>query len=216
MATLSPLIGRTEELGLVEKLVQEHRLVTVTGAAGVGKTRLVEELRSHLAASGERVIPVRLDDLPAGAGAAAIAGEAGMSSAEALALATTGERIIVVLDGCDHVLAGAVDLALRFCEATDAGAVLTTSRQPLGVAGERVVVLDPLGVPTAADPDPAAAPAVALFLELVTGATPGGTGPSARCRRSPSSARRSTACRWPSSWLPRGLGRCRRPSSSSS
>ena len=122
----------------------------------------------HLAAAGERVIPVRLDDLPAGAGAAAIAGEAGMSSPEALALATTGERIVVVLDGCDHVLAGAVDLALRFCEATDAGAVLTTSRQPLGVAGERVVVLDPLGLPTPADPDPAAAPAVALFLELVT------------------------------------------------
>ena len=168
MATLSPLIGRTEELGLVEKLVQEHRLVTVTGAAGVGKTRLVEELRAHLTASGERVIPVRLDDLPAGAGAAAIAGEAGMGFAEALALATTGERIIVVLDGCDHVLAGAVDLALRFSDATDAGAVLTTSRQPLGVAGERVVVLDPLGVPTPADPDPAAAPAVALFLELVT------------------------------------------------
>ena len=48
------------------------------------------------------------------------------------------------------------------------GAVLTTSRQPLGVAGERVVVLDPLGVPTAADPDPEAAPAVALFFELVT------------------------------------------------
>ena len=168
MATLSPLIGRAEELGLVEKLVQEHRLVTVTGAAGVGKTRLVEELRAHLAAAGDRVIPVRLDDLPAGAGAAAIAGEAGMSSPEALALATTGERIIVVLDGCDHVLAGAVDLALRFCEATDAGAVLTTSRQPLGVAGERVVVLDPLGLPTPADPDPAAAPAVALFLELVT------------------------------------------------
>ena len=135
MATLSPLIGRAEELGLVEKLVQEHRLVTVTGAAGVGKTRLVEELRGQLAAAGERVIPVRLDDLPAGAGAAAIAGEAGMGSPEALALATTGERIIVVLDGCDHVLAGAVDLALRFCEATDAGAVLTTSRQPLGVAG---------------------------------------------------------------------------------
>ena len=168
MATLSPLIGRAEELGLVEKLVQEHRLVTVTGAAGVGKTRLVEELRAHLAAAGDRVIPVRLDDLPAGSGADAIAGEAGMSSPEALALASAGERILVVLDGCDHVLAGAVDLALRFCEATDAGAVLTTSRQPLGVAGERVVVLDPLGVPTPADPDPEAAPAVALFFELVT------------------------------------------------
>src|SRR5688572_6292884 len=108
MATLSPLIGRSEELGLVEKLVREHRLVTVTGAAGVGKTRLVDELHGHLAAAGDRVIRVRLDDLPAGAGAAAIAGEAGMSSPEALALATTGERIIVILDGCDHVLAGAV------------------------------------------------------------------------------------------------------------
>ena len=64
MASLSPLIGRAEELGLIEKLVQEHRLVTVTGAAGVGKTRLVEELRAHLAAAGDRVIAVRLDDLP--------------------------------------------------------------------------------------------------------------------------------------------------------
>ena len=168
MATLSPLIGRAEELGLVEKLVQEHRLVTVTGAAGVGKTRLVEELRAQLAAAGDRVISIRLDHLPAGAGAAAIAGEAGMSSPEALALATTGERIVIVLDGCDHVLEGAMDVALRFFEATDTGAVLTTSRQPLGVAGERVVVLEPLGLPTPADPDPAAAPAVALFFELVT------------------------------------------------
>src|SRR5688572_5705178 len=106
MATLSPLIGRAEELGLVEKLVQEHRLVTVTGAAGVGKTRLIEELCTQLAAAGHRVIAARLDDLPAGAGAEAIAGEAGMTSPEALALTSAGERILVVLDGCDHVLAG--------------------------------------------------------------------------------------------------------------
>jgi predicted ATPase len=168
VASLSPLIGRAEELGLVEKLVQEHRLVTVTGTAGVGKTRLVEELAVHLTAAGERVISVRLDDLPAGSGAAAIVGEAGMGSPEALALASTGERIVVVLDGCDHVLAGAVDVVLRFSQATDAGAVLTTSRQPLGVAGERVVALDPLGVPVPGDPDPTAAPAVALFFELIT------------------------------------------------
>jgi predicted ATPase len=168
MATLSPLIGRADELGLLEKLVREHRLVTVTGAAGVGKTRLVEELRTRLAAAGDRVIAMRLDDLPAGAGAEAIAGVVGMTSPEALALTSAGERILVVLDGCDHVLAGAVDLAMRFCEATDEGAVLTTSRQPLGVPGERVFVLDPLAVPTPGDPDPAAAPAVGLFFELVT------------------------------------------------
>ena len=122
-----------------------------------------------LAVLGARVIPVRLDDLPAGAGAEAIAGEAGMSSPEALALATTGERILVLLDGCHDVLAGAVDLAQRFCEATDSvAAVLTTSRQPLGVAGERVVVLDPLEVPRPRRPDRKTAPAVAVFFELVT------------------------------------------------
>src|SRR5688572_23800693 len=122
MATLSPLIGRAEELGLVEKLVREHRLVTVTGAAGVGKTRLVEELCAQLETAGGRVVSIRLDDLPSGSGAEAIASEAGMGTPEALALASAGERIVVVLDGCDHVLAGAVDLALRFCGATDSGA----------------------------------------------------------------------------------------------
>lgn len=168
MTSLSPLIGRAEELGLVEKLVQEHRLVTVTGAAGVGKTRLVEELCASRNAAGERVIAVHLDDVAAGADADAIACEAGMASPEALALASAGEPVLMVLDGCDHVLPGATDLALRFFQATDTGAVLTTSRQPLGVPGERLVVLEPLTVPTPADPDPAAAPAVALFFELVT------------------------------------------------
>jgi predicted ATPase len=168
VTSLSPLVGRAEELGLVEKLVQEHRLVTVTGAAGVGKTRLVEELCASRTAAGGRVITVRLDEVAPGADADAIAAEAGMASPEALALASAGERILVVLDGCDHVLPGATDLALRFFRATDTGAVLTTSRQPLGVPGERLVVLEPLAVPSPADPDPAAAPAVVLFFELVT------------------------------------------------
>lgn len=168
MTSLSPVVGRAEELGLVEKLVQDHRLVTVTGAAGVGKTRLAEELCAVRSAAVGRVIGIHLDDVAPGADADAIAGEARMASPEALALASAGERILVVLDGCDHVLAGATDLALRFCRATDTGAVLTTSRQPLGVPGERLVVLDPLPVPSPGDTDPAAAPAVALFLELVT------------------------------------------------
>ena len=168
MASLSPLIGRAEELGLVEKLVREHRLVTVTGMGGVGKSRLVEELRTPLQAAGDRVITVRLDDLPAGADAEAITCKAGMATPEALALASAGERLVVVLDGCDQVLEGAVDAALRFCQATDSGTVLTTSRQALGVPGERVVVLDPLALPSPTDPDLHAAPAVALFLELVT------------------------------------------------
>jgi predicted ATPase len=167
VTSLSPLVGRVEELGLVEKLVQEHRLVTVTGAAGVGKTRLVEEICAERTAAGDRVISVRLDDVGPGADAAAIACEAGMASPEALALASAGERILVVLDGCDHVLAGATDLALRFCAATDTGVVLTTSRQPLGVPGERLVVLDPLAVPSPGDPDPTEAASVTLFLDLV-------------------------------------------------
>jgi predicted ATPase len=173
VASLSPLVGRAEELGLVGKLVQEHRLVTVTGAAGVGKTRLVSEVVADRRAAGDRVIVVRLEDVPAGADAQAIASEAGMVSAEALALASAGEPILVVLDGCDHVLGGAVDLARRFCAATDTGAVLTTSRQAFGLPGERLVVLEPLAVPSPGDPDPASAPAVALFLDLVTASDAG-------------------------------------------
>jgi predicted ATPase len=168
VATLSPLIGRAEELGLVQRLVREHRLVTVTGTGGVGKTRLVNEVRTAIEAAGTRVVTLRLGNLSGGSDAHAITAEADKASPEALALAFADEPVVVVLDGCDHVLAGAADVAIRFCESSETGVVLTTSRQPLGIPGERVVVLEPLPVPEPGDADPSAAPAVELFLELAT------------------------------------------------
>ena len=168
MPTLSPMVGRADELGLVQTLVREHRLVTVTGTGGVGKTRLVNEVRTALEASGTRVVTVRLGNLPSGSDAEAIAAETAMASPEALALACADDAVVVVLDGCDHVVAGAADTAIRFCDTTENGVVLATSRQPLGIPGERVVVLEPLRIPHPADANPLAAPALELFFELAT------------------------------------------------
>ena len=88
--------------------------------------------------------------------------------------------------------------------------VVATSREPLGIDGEHVVVLDPLALPAPGGADAERSPAVELFLERAGG---GRRRCSSRARRcsptSPSCAADSTACRWPSSWPRRGRGRSR-------
>jgi len=166
MPALSAFIGRDEERARLAELVISHRLVSVVGPGGIGKTRLAAELgagelapftggvlRCELAALAPR------DDL-----GAEVAGQLGFPSLESLLLRLGDERALLVLDNCEHVLAAAARLCERLLEAAPALHVLATSRAPLGIDGEELLLLGPLGLPAGCEPaDLESAPATRLF-----------------------------------------------------
>ena len=169
MVARSRLFGRDAELAQLIDLTGRERVVTVTGAGGVGKTRLVEEATELLRASRSALVLVaHLADVDRHADCSVLSAEVGMSSPEALAVSLGDGGGVVVLDNCEHVLGAAVDLVERLLAATDVVSVLATSREPLRVPGEHVVVLQPLSVPTAGDIDLQDSPAVAMFLDRAT------------------------------------------------
>ncbi|HSJ96334.1 MAG TPA: LuxR family transcriptional regulator, partial [Myxococcota bacterium] len=166
MAAISAFIGREAERDWLAERIASHRLVTVVGPGGIGKTRLVAELcgrdgdgfagvvhHCELAAIGAR------NEI-----ASEVAGQLGFASLDSLLLGLGDERALLVLDNCEHVLAAAARLCRRLLEATPALHVLATSREPLGIDGEQLLVLGPLALPASSDPaDLEAAPATRLF-----------------------------------------------------
>ena len=153
---LTSFIGRGPELALANDLLVRHRLVTLTGPGGAGKTRLAAEVAAD---QGERCADgIWWVDL---AGVAAAAGE-GASQAVAQATAEAvgapdfgaplraltaylaSRRALLCLDNAEHLVdavAGLVETVLRRCPAVT---ILATSREPLGVPGEAVLAVPPL------------------------------------------------------------------------
>jgi predicted ATPase/DNA-binding SARP family transcriptional activator len=172
----TPLIGRDGDLAELDAFVRAHRLVSVVGPAGVGKSRVaLAVVRLH----AERGVPVAVAELATTRRAAAcdyvVAAALDVHAGPARAIRKAIldrlelEPGVLVLDNCEHVLEPVRDLVadvLRSCRATT---VLATSREPLVVAGERVMRLSPLPVPaTDADDDRIlASPAVELLAATV-------------------------------------------------
>ncbi|WP_433330350.1 BTAD domain-containing putative transcriptional regulator [Spirillospora sp. CA-294931] len=170
------LIGRERAVAEVRALLPGERLVTLTGPGGVGKTRLALEAAARSAGShpdgawlvelGSRG-PDGLADAVAG-----VLGVRGETGPAGLAAALRARRLLLVLDNCEHVIGPAAALAGRLLAAAPGLRVLATSREPLGIAGERVVVVPPLELPEpGARPDDAAA--VRLFAARAAAAAPG-------------------------------------------
>lgn len=144
------LVGRDEDLAALRNLLSSAGLVTVLGPGGVGKTSLVRWL-------GGAVV-VDLTALPAGSGAALAATGAlaaldhavpeGQTALEALTLEVGRRQVLLILDNCEHVLEAAAALAGALV-ASPGVRVVATSRERLGVVGERLLRLEPL------DPDAA-------------------------------------------------------------
>ncbi|WP_433046390.1 BTAD domain-containing putative transcriptional regulator [Dactylosporangium sp. CS-033363] len=140
----APLVGRAADLEALAGLVRDRRLVTVTGTAGVGKTRLAIELARGLAAPGG-VWLVRLDAIDDAAFVPHVVAETlhvpggGAALAERLAAAET----VLVLDNCEHVAGAVAALAARLLDAAPRLRVLATSQVPLGLDGEALYVLEP-------------------------------------------------------------------------
>ncbi len=173
--SLSSFIGRSVELEAVSSLLKAHRLVTLTGVGGVGKTRLALEVTRRAAdATFDGVCFVDLaplgdPDLVVSIVAAALGLREGSETSDLDALAARlGDReLLIVLDNCEHVRDACAELATALLTRASNLHILATSRVTLGVAGEVDYAVPPLTIPTdLADPGAAGAfDAVTLFLE---------------------------------------------------
>ncbi|MFE1285800.1 BTAD domain-containing putative transcriptional regulator [Streptomyces sp. NPDC058751] len=148
---LSRFVGRTADMSRVGELLREHRLVTLTGPGGVGKTRLALET-ARCRGDGDGPWLVELAQLTSPellvATVADAVGVPGTGSADQLAAVLTDCELLLVLDNCEHLLAPVASLVASLLARCGGLRVLATSREVLGVDGEavyEVVPLDPAG-----------------------------------------------------------------------
>ncbi|MDP9334238.1 MAG: serine/threonine-protein kinase [Actinomycetota bacterium] len=168
---LTSFVGREQELRTVREALRSRRLVTLTGTGGAGKTRLANEIALALQAEDTPIVYLDL---------------ASWGSRENLAarvrdvLAIQGKsagadpRTVLVLDDCDrHVDEIRSFLSSLLGQRPDL-VVLATGRERLGVPGERTVIVEPLGLPTAgSEARILESPAGRLFWERATAVDPG-------------------------------------------
>ncbi|MFI0411316.1 BTAD domain-containing putative transcriptional regulator [Actinomadura sp. 3N508] len=165
-ADVTPLIGRDAALAeLADVLTGPARMVTLTGPGGVGKTRLAVAVARRVR---ERypggVWLVALDEgLKAGASADEVASfvagvlglrdDAGIAGGPAgrLGEALRGKRMLLVLDNCEHVVEPVARLVAGLLRDAAEPRVLATSREPIGISGERLWNVPPLAGPDAAE-----------------------------------------------------------------
>ncbi|MEU7695535.1 AfsR/SARP family transcriptional regulator, partial [Microbispora hainanensis] len=189
-ARLTSFVGRDDEVGRIGALLAADRLVTLLGPGGAGKTRLAVEsaeaiasrvpggvwlvelapvndaaevVQAALTALGLRdtgLVPVRaVPAMPGGPG-----GPGGEADPVARLVAALASRdTLLVLDNCEHVAEPAAVLADRLLAECPGLRVLATSREPLGITGERLWPVGPLG----------ADHAVRLFAERAAAVRPG-------------------------------------------
>jgi predicted ATPase/DNA-binding winged helix-turn-helix (wHTH) protein len=180
---VSELIGRDDDLQKLVKLAASHRLVTLTGAGGIGKTRLALALaRQRLPQFAEGVWLADLSPLTdpglVPATVAAVLGlefDTGEISAQRVVQELAERRLLLVLDTCEHVIGAAAAMAEALLHAGSDAHIIVTSREPLRAEGEQIYPVPPLAVPTqdagAAD-DLQRYSAVRLFVERLCAAEP--------------------------------------------
>jgi predicted ATPase/DNA-binding CsgD family transcriptional regulator len=176
-ASVSSFIGREQELREIRQRLREHRLVTLTGTGGTGKTRLALE-----AAAGE------LDQFADGVWLVELAGLSSselvvQTIAKVLALPETpdlapierlgaflqGRHLLLVLDNCEHLIEECAHITAFLLVRCPHLALLATSREPLAIGGEVVLRVPPLRLPDPTRPVELASllryDAVCLFVE---------------------------------------------------
>lgn len=163
-ATLTSFLGREGEIAELRQLLPARsRLVTLTGAGGVGKTRLATEVASQLLEAGAFQDGVWMVELASISDARAIPQvvaavfhlqeEPDRGFLDVLLDALSVREVLLVLDNCEHLIEGCATLAYKILRACPGVAILATSREPLGVDGETT-----RRVPSLARPNPALLP----------------------------------------------------------
>ncbi|MEV7005397.1 AAA family ATPase [Streptosporangium sp. NPDC051022] len=176
-AETSSLVGREEELDEIAVLIGQSPLVTLTGVAGVGKSRLAvrtaERLRDSFS-DGVWVVELSAEQNGnlVGHDIAAVLGlreQAARPQAEVLADFLADRRLLLVLDTCDHLIDACAALLRRILSDAPHTRVIATSRRPLGLPGERLMPIEPLAVP---EEDATGSAAVRLFTERARALVP--------------------------------------------
>ncbi|MEU6667456.1 BTAD domain-containing putative transcriptional regulator [Streptomyces sp. NPDC046727] len=185
---LTALIGREAALARLSRLLTRQRLVTLTGPGGVGKTRLAVAAAQDIASGGPaagqpdeawfvefagvrsataddlaEIVAATLgirDDAPS---APPATGTGTASPVHRLTAALRDRRTLLVLDNCEHIVAAAAELAGPLLRGAPRLRILTTSQEPLALAGETVFLVEPLRTPDA----------VRLFTERAAACAPG-------------------------------------------
>lgn len=180
---LGVFIGREQERRALAALLDDHRLVTVLGAAGIGKSRFaVEAARSMTKRFPSGIWLVDLAPLvtpelvpQAVADALGLRTEPGVPLTGTVAAALGSRKAMLILDNCEHLLPACSSLAAAAATAGTELRVLATSTENLGVPGEAIFPLSPLPVPGPADPweQAAGSASVLLFAARAAGARPG-------------------------------------------
>ena len=177
-ASSTSFIGREAELAQVVQLLREHRLVTLTGPPGVGKSRLaLEAVRTVESELRDGAWHVDLARAASSADVVRLAAQS-LDARGADPLARTVARLrdtdaMLVFDSCEHVIeetARVVEAVLRGCPGVR---VLATSREALHVPGEVRFMVQPLAVPDLGSSDTVVVPAVELFTARARAARPG-------------------------------------------
>jgi predicted ATPase len=173
---VTSFVGRQAEVAELVGVVGGHRLVTLTGTGGVGKTRLALQVAAELAggfADGAWLVELAPVGDPAAvadavATALGVTPQAGSSVADSVAVALSGRQMLVVVDNCEHVLEAAAEVVETILASTKAVKVMATSREGLRAAGEHL-----WPVPSLEVADGVGSAAVELFVERARAVLPG-------------------------------------------
>jgi predicted ATPase/DNA-binding CsgD family transcriptional regulator len=141
---LTSFVGRSSQISNLGQLLRDNRMVTLTGAGGVGKTRLAVQVAGDVApefpggvwfvdlapVTNPLVVPVVL------ARTLGLADQPGRSTMETVARFVRDRKMLLALDNCEHLLDPSAALVISLLDAGPDLTILATSREPIGIAGE--------------------------------------------------------------------------------
>lgn len=179
-AEVTSFVGRRFERSTVRDLLNEFRLVTLTGFGGIGKTRLALRVAAELRrAYPDGVCFVALgaleedEEVPDQVAASlGLTGRSATSSSAAIVDYLRDRTMLLVLDNCEHVIDAVAVLAETLLRSCPTVRILATSREPLRVDGEVAHAVSPLSLPGGAGAGLQESEAVQLFLDRARASAP--------------------------------------------